>query len=61
MIGFCMYCGKRPRGKMAVANFERYWPFCTYDHQQRYNLADACEYLAELEALVAGEKERMPS
>jgi len=43
----CKRCGKRPRGKMARGNFERYRPFCTFNCQEWYRLEAAQRYLNE--------------
>lgn len=50
MTGYCQRCGKRGRSQMAIRNAERYAPFCSYDCQQRWRLAEAQEHLAELRA-----------
>ena len=47
-LGYCLFCGKRPRGRMAERNFERYSPYCSFDHQERHKLIKARMYLNEL-------------
>lgn len=47
----CKRCGKAPRGKMQIANYERYKPFCTFHCQEWDNLESAQKYLKERAAL----------
>jgi hypothetical protein len=41
----CKRCGKRPRGKMAQGNFERYAPFCTFHCKEWWNLEEAMRHI----------------
>lgn len=44
----CKYCRKIPRGKMNVANYERYKPYCSFHCQEWGRLQDAAAYLSTL-------------
>lgn len=44
---YCHFCGKSPRGKLQMANAERYTPYCSYQCQESHRMAQAREHLAE--------------
>jgi hypothetical protein len=44
----CKRCRKIPRGKLNMANFERYFPYCSYDCQQWAQLEEAQRYINTL-------------
>jgi len=46
----CKRCRKIPRGKLQLANYERYQPFCSYNCQEWYQLEEAQRFLNELKA-----------
>jgi len=41
----CKRCHKIPRGKLNLAHYERYKPFCSFHCQEWYSLERAMEYL----------------
>jgi len=44
----CKCCNKIPRGKMRMAEWERYKPFCSYHCQEIYNMRQNLAYCASL-------------
>ena len=44
----CKYCKKRPRGKLAIANFDVYAPYCSYHCQETDNMQNALNYVRGL-------------
>jgi hypothetical protein len=45
----CKRCRKIPRGKRAVADRERYTPYCSFHCQEWGRIDDARRYIATLE------------
>ena len=44
----CKRCRKMPRGKMQLANWDRYKPYCSYHCQEWARLEEARAYLDRL-------------
>lgn len=47
----CKRCRKIPRGKLNMANYERYKPYCSYHCQEWARLEDAQRYINTLAPL----------
>ena len=43
----CLRCKKIPRGKMQLANFDRYKPYCSYACREWHRLEEAQRYINE--------------
>ena len=53
----CRRCNKIPRGKMRLANWERYKPYCSYHCQEWARLESAQAYINRLRERQDAEEE----
>ena len=51
----CKRCGKHPRGKMRLREWDRYQPFCSYQCQEFFKIEDALRYLEMRKQVMGGE------
>jgi hypothetical protein len=52
----CKRCQKLPRGKIKVANAERYAPYCSFHCQEWHRLELASEWVRNMPGVLKGDK-----